>query len=91
MKMAPRDTTVRDYGLALISRINRWLIAGAVGMAALLSLAAAHTFHGQTVNATGAAAPASSANTQPGGGLQQPPQAPAPASAAPNAAVSGGS
>ncbi len=97
--MASREVTAREQGLALISRINRWLIAGAVGVAGLLSLVAAHAFHGHSANASPAArtaAPQSQPQSQPsgddsGGGLQQPAQAPAPAPAAPAPVVSGGS
>jgi hypothetical protein len=98
--MATREITTRDRGLALISRLNRWLIAGAVGLSGLLSVAAAHAFHGHTrsVSSQGAGASSSATRQQPstsGGGvpLQQPAQAPtsAPASAAPSPVVSGGS
>ena len=97
--MAPREITTRDGGLALISRLNRWLIAGAIGLSGVLSVAAAQAFHGHTRSASSQSAGASSSATrqQPstgggGGSLQQPDQAPtsAPASAAPSPVVSGG-
>lgn len=98
--MTPR-TTIRDRGLAMISRFNRWLIAGAVAASGLISLTAAHAFHGRTVssngsssgasNASSAPAPSQSSSSQDAGGLSQPAQAPAPAQAAPSPVVSGGS
>jgi hypothetical protein len=52
----------RDAGLALIHRLNGWLITGAVAGAGGLSLVAAHSFHGHVVAAashtTGDAGPA---------------------------------
>ena len=102
--MASRSVTSRDAGLALISRINRWMIAGAVGFAGAISLVAARSFHGHTVSSSGTAvsqpaqSPSSSstgagASGASGSGLSQPPQAPAPAPAqsAPAPVVSGGS
>jgi hypothetical protein len=99
--MTPR-TTIRDRGLAMISRFNRWLIAGAVAASGLISLTAAHAFHGRTVssagsssgaNASSAPAPAPAPSSQDGSGLSQPTQAPAPAPApaASSPVVSGGS
>jgi hypothetical protein len=102
--MTPRTTT-RDRGLALISRFNRWLIAGAVAASGLISLTAAHAFRGHPVNGTAASsgaggataatssapAPSPSASGQDGGSLQQPAQAPAPVQSAPSPVVSGGS
>lgn len=95
----------RDAGLELIRRVNRWLIAGAVAAAGLLSLLAANAFHGHTVTSGGAAsssggslssssssgAASSSSSNAGGSGLQGPGQAPAPAPAAPAPVVSGGS
>jgi hypothetical protein len=98
--MTPRST-IRDRGLAMISRFNRWLIAGAVAASGLISLTAAHAFHGHTVSSNGsssgasgassAPAPSQSSSSQDGSGLSQPTQAPAPAPAAPSPVVSGGS
>jgi|SRR5450755_673847 hypothetical protein len=104
--MTPR-TTIRDRGLAMISRFNRWLIAGAVAASGLISLTAAHAFHARTASGTGSSsatgssaggasasgsgAPAQSPSGQDGSGLSQPTQAPAPAQAAPSPVVSGGS
>ncbi len=104
--MTPR-TTIRDRGLATISRFNRWLIAGAVAASGVISVTAAHAFHAHTVSATGpssatgssagaapasgAAAPSQPTQSQDGSGLSQPTQAPAPAQAAPGPVVSGGS
>jgi len=81
----------RDSGLNLVHRLNRWLIAGAISVAGVLSVAAAQAFHGRTV-----AHHASDVSS----GIQQPSStagafgsAPAPAPAAPSPAVvvSGGS
>ena len=94
--MTSPDIPTRDAGLALISRLNRWLLAAAVGFSGLVSLVAAHAFHGRTVS-TGASSagvstrqgsrPASAGS----GSLQPPAQAPAAAPASPTPAVSGGS
>lgn len=98
--MAPREITTRDRGLALISRLNRWLIAGAVGLSGVLSVAAEHAFHGHTRSASSQSAGASGSATRQmpsasggGGSLQQPAQVPtsAPEPAAPSPVVSGGS
>jgi hypothetical protein len=101
--MIPRSMTARDAGLALISRINRWLIAGAVAFSGLISLAAAQAFHGRSLSTAGSSAsPSSSSSPQApvsnsgGGGdgtaLSQPAAPPAAAPSAPSApVVSGGS
>jgi hypothetical protein len=94
----------RDAGLWLIGRINRWMISGAIAISGLLSFVAAHAFHGHTSTAGSAAASSSAAgggssgssgsgaSSGSGGSLQQPSQAPAPATAAPSPpVVSGGS
>jgi hypothetical protein len=90
----------RKNGLALISRINRWLIAGAIALSGAISVAAANAFQGRTrgsshqtaVKSRSAASHQSSSNDQSGGGLQPPAQPPAPAQApASGPAVSGGS
>jgi hypothetical protein len=99
--------SARDAGLDLIRRINHWLIAGAVAGAGLLSLLAAHAFHGRTVTASGASSNSSvtqssssssgtssaslSSANAGGGGLQSPAQAPSSAPATPAPVVSGGS
>ena len=101
--MRPHPTKARDAALALVSRLNGWLITGAIAVSGLLSLVAAHAFHGHTASAGGAVA-GSTAGSQPapqpstddgsgGGGsaLQQPAQAPSSAPAAPSPVVSGGS
>jgi len=48
-RTAPPAVNSREAGLALIQRLNGWLITGAVAGAGLLSLLAAHAFHGHTV------------------------------------------
>lgn len=47
-EMTTSPLTTRERGFALVGRINRWLIAGAVALSAGLSVAAANTFHGRT-------------------------------------------
>jgi hypothetical protein len=89
-------TTSRDAGFALLSRINRWLIAAAVAVAGFLSIVASHAFHGHTTasaaasSATGGAASPSSGSSG-STGLSQASQPPAAANSAPPAVVSGGS
>lgn len=92
--MAPPAVSARNAGLALISRINRWMIAVALGLTGVVSVAAAKSFHGHTKAHT--AAPAQSPSFAPtgrrgAGGLQPPARAPGPAPASPGPAVSGGS
>ncbi len=91
--MAVREINTRDAGIALASRINRWLIGGAVAGAGFLSLIAAHAFHGRTLGSTGGSSPAvsSPSTSSAGGGLQQPAQSPAPSAPSPTPVVSGGS
>jgi hypothetical protein len=85
--MTPRAITARDAGLNLIARINRWIIAGAVALSGLISVAAARSFHGHATThasaVTSQPAPAPSAASAPA-------QA-APAPSAPAPVVSGGS
>ena len=98
MKTDSPSVNARDAGLRLISRINRWTIAGAIALSGVISLVAAKSFHGRTLKTAGVA------QTQPSGsesdssssssgedGLQQPAQSPGPAPAAPAPVVSGGS
>src|SRR5450755_3803152 len=98
---APRDA--RERGFALVSRVNRWMIAGAVTVAGGVTAVTAQAFHPhKAVVRTAAPASSSPAASQPsvpapldngGGGLQassQPPQSAAPA-AGPGPVVSGGS
>jgi hypothetical protein len=90
----PGATSRRDAGLALISRINRWMVAGTVALAGVISIAAKASFHGhsRTVassNSQGSQASGSSSSAS-GTGLQQPSQTPAVAPSAP-VVVSGGS
>jgi hypothetical protein len=95
----PRAINSRDAGLALISRINRWFVAGAVVLTGAISLAAARSFHGHsTASTSSTSAPAQSSgsgssSSSSGSGLQQPTSSPspAPAQSAPAAVVSGGS
>jgi hypothetical protein len=97
-----RRSTVnaRDAGFALIGRINRWLIAGAVVLSGAISVAAAKSVHGHSTTPASSAAhssSASSASSSPGtassssSGLQQPAQAPSQAPSSPAPVVSGGS
>jgi cytoskeletal protein RodZ len=50
--MTPRTPTSRERGRALLSRINRWMIAGAVGLAGVFSVVAAEASHGKTTGST---------------------------------------
>ena len=88
-----RATAARDAGLELVSRINRWLIAGAVTLTALFSAFAAHAFrgHGVALGGTGVTHHSHRGDGESSGGLQQPAQAPAPAQPSPAPVVSGGS
>jgi hypothetical protein len=75
-----RAVTARDAGLARISVVTRWLIAGVVGLSGALALLAAQAFHGRTVSNGSTATPppvtqaATPSNTP--SGLQPPAQAP---------------
>jgi hypothetical protein len=84
----PQD---RDRGLRLISRTNRWLIAGAVGLSGLFSVLAAESFHGHTASAStvshtsslssssgssSATSSSASSSTSSSSGLQSPSQSP---------------
>jgi len=102
--MTPRAITARDAGLNLIARINRWMIAGAVALSGLISVAAARSFHGRAATSASATSQPSqpsssstgsdsSSSSSDGSGIQQPPQTPsaAPAQSAPAPVVSGGS
>ena len=100
--MSPRPTNVRDAGLRLISRLNRWMIAGSIGLAGVISLVAEQSFKGRTARAATTSSSQSSSSSSSGSGstsssssgsgsIQQPSQAPAPAPAAPAPVISGGS
>src|SRR5436305_273239 len=95
--------TTRERGFALVGRLNRWLIAGAIALSGGLSVAAANAFHGRTRGQSGSASSAaavshhssssgSGSSNSGAGGLQPPAQAPssAPASSG-GGVVSGGS
>lgn len=47
-----RNQASRERGRALLSRINRWMIAGAIGLAGLFSFVAAESTHGKTNSST---------------------------------------
>jgi hypothetical protein len=95
----------RDAGLDLISRANRWMVAGAVGMTGAVSLYASHAFHAAQHHTSAAssrraasASPTSTGQTSTSQtatstnlSLTSPQSAPAPAAPAPSAVVSGGS
>src|ERR1700760_89466 len=86
----PDFVRARDAGLALVGRVNRWMIAAAVLLAAGISAVTAHAFHARsaavTQSAASAARPTVSArqatDDTSGGSLPGPSQAPAPALAA---------
>lgn len=50
--MTPRNSYRRERGRALLTRINRWTIAAAVGLAGWFSFVAAETTHGKTSGST---------------------------------------
>jgi hypothetical protein len=94
---AAQDT--RERGFALVSRVNRWMVAGAVVVAGGVTAVTAHAFHPHQAVVRTAAPASPAASSQPsaapsdnGGGLQPPSQAPqSVAPAAPAPVVSGGS
>jgi hypothetical protein len=88
--MSRTETAVRDRGVALISRVNRWLIAGAIGLSGVMSVAVASAFKGHQRPQAGQAA-TQQQPTGGGGSLGQPAPTPAPSSGAGSAVVSGGS
>ena len=59
----PRGVVVREAGLELIRRANRWLIADAVAATGMFSLLAAHAFHRHTVTTGGAWSSSSAASS----------------------------
>lgn len=97
----PDAVRARERGLALAARVNRWLIAGAVGLAAALSALTAHAFHPRSAVGATARTSASPAGQQDEGGapaaspaLTPPAGAPSPAPApapTPAPVASGGS
>ena len=97
--MAAIDTKSRDAGLALITRINRWMIAGAVAFAGAVSLVAARSFHGHTASSSISGSqptqsPSSSSVGSSSSGLSSPSQVPSPSSSSSSdqaPVVSGGS
>jgi cytoskeletal protein RodZ len=50
--MNSENQTPRERGRRLLGRINRWAIAGAIGLAGLFSFVAAETTHGKTTAST---------------------------------------
>ena len=46
--MASSPHITRERGFALVSRLNRWIAAGAIILSGSLSVAAANAFHGRT-------------------------------------------
>jgi hypothetical protein len=91
---------LRDEGLAFVGRANRWVISGAVLLAAAVSAVTAHAFHAPTSTppAGSTASTQQPSGTQQSGDdgstvpLQNPSQSPSVGSAAPPpVVVSGGS
>ncbi|HZE05748.1 MAG TPA: hypothetical protein VE127_11015, partial [Solirubrobacteraceae bacterium] len=79
---------VRDDGLSLVARTNRWIIGGALALAAALTGLTAHSFHATTAatpSTTGTAAAQQNAPPATSGDdpapLQSPSSAPAQAPA----------
>ena len=50
-RMNSTAANARDAGLRLISKLNRWMVAGAVALAGLISVVAEKSFHGHTAAA----------------------------------------
>lgn len=91
----PPTADTRNAGLELLSKINRWLLAGAVAVAGFLSLLAEHAFRGHTTSSAASSAAQSSGSaaqqsSSSSAGLTPSQSAPAPAPA-PAPVVSGGS
>jgi hypothetical protein len=87
--MKPFTANARDAGLALIGRVNRLMLGGAIALTGGLSVAAAKSFHGHQRRAvavsppssragSSTAAPSNSGSASSGAGLQAPAQMPAP-------------
>jgi hypothetical protein len=87
-----RAVLARDAGLARISVVTRWLIAGVIALSGALALIAANAFHGHTVTASSSSSPTSSpgAAAQASSPVVAPTQPPA-STSAPPVVVSGGS
>lgn len=89
------DTGLRDEGFAFVGRANRWMISGAVVLAAAVSALTAHAFHAHAATSTTRAQQASSTQASGENGsttpLQPPSQSPSAAPSAPAPVVSGGS
>ncbi len=96
--------TLRDQGLELVARFNRWMIAGALGVTGAVALLADHAFHAEQAARAASlhrAAHGSAATSTTGSGTgtsttgsgtgTSPVPAPTPAAPAPSAVVSGGS
>lgn len=81
-----RAVMARDAGLARISRVTRWLVAGVVAFSCALAVVAANGFHGSTT----AQAQSSPTQTDRSRALWAPSQGPA-STSAPAAVVSGAS
>jgi hypothetical protein len=100
-----RRASLRDHGLELVARANRWLIAGAVAVTGGVALLADHAFHARAATRTSASAHQAAAGSTgtattgtTGTGTTgtattgtSTAVAPAPASPSPGAVVSGGS
>jgi hypothetical protein len=90
---------LRDEGLTFVGRANRWMISGAVLLAAGVSAVTAHAFHAHTAggaqqsksSSQASASSQQSGDDGSGAPLQSPSQAPSTAPAAPAPVVSGGS
>ncbi|MGZ4267564.1 MAG: hypothetical protein ACXVHB_31100 [Solirubrobacteraceae bacterium] len=97
--MNPTAANARDTGLRLISKLNRWMIAGAVALAGVISIVAEKSFHGRTAavasstESSRSSSSSGSSSSSTGGSLQQPAQPPSSAPVAPASSpvVSGGS
>ncbi len=70
--MDRRATTARDAGMERIKEIDRWLVAGAVGLTLAFSAVAAHAFKGHALHSPAASAPSSASAPAPSGGSGDP-------------------
>ncbi|MGP0048719.1 MAG: hypothetical protein ACLPZR_07710 [Solirubrobacteraceae bacterium] len=62
----------REYGRALVSRVNRWMIGGAIVVAGAITAVTAHSFHAHTAAATAQSASPASPASQSASGAAEP-------------------
>lgn len=74
--MTPTHSNARDVALRRLSRANRWMIAGSVGLTAVFSEVAASAFPGRTAKAAGGTGSHSDKSSGPANALKAPSEAP---------------